>query len=341
MRRTYQAPRVLFADNLRRFYTRMDRNYRSKYDRVLTRRAGITITPVDTSLGTPHDVAVGNHDILLVGVFAALRDPTDPPRSGVPPAWFHRLPKRCVMVEDTRDQERLSALMNHHGCQYLLATYKGVELTQLEAQCRHLRGTWAIPHHIDTTLYRDLGLEKRYDVLLYGYTEGWIYPFRSRLRRLLARSPLNVKIIDHPGRDHYDPARCGEGLVRLINESWLAIATPTSSDYLVAKYLEIAACGSVVAGKMASEGRPLWDGHYVAIEEDMSDDEILQRLMSALEHKDQLKRSGATMRERIRRERSLDLYQPRFDAVMQEIAADDFRFRSSRRCAGARPCCGQ
>jgi hypothetical protein len=341
MRSTHPAPRVLFADNLRRFYSRMDRNYRSKYDRVLVDRPGITITPVDTSFGRPHGIDVGDHDILLVGVFAALRDTTDPASSGVPPTWFDRFSKRCVMVEDTRDQERLAALMNDHGCQYLLATYYGVELTQLAVQCRHLRGTWVIPHHIDTTLYRDLGLEKRYDVLLYGYAEGWIYPFRSRLRGLLARSPLNVKIVDHPGRDQYDPARCGEGLVRLINESWLAIATPTSSDYLVAKYLEIAACGSVVAGKMASEGRPLWDGHYVALEEDMSDAEILQRLMAALEHKDRLKRDGATMRERIGRERSLDLYGPRFDAVMVAIAADDLRVRSSRPCAGAGLYCGQ
>src|SRR5205807_9705725 len=68
------------------------------------------------------------------------------------------------------------------------------------------------------------------------------------------------------------------GLARIINQSKISIATPPVGDYLVAKYFEISAAGSVVAGKMAAQGRPIWKDHYVQLEEDMSNVEILERL---------------------------------------------------------------
>jgi hypothetical protein len=60
----------------------------------------------------------------------------------------------------------------------------------------------------------------------------------------------------------------------------------------------------------------------VQLEEDMSDVEILDRLIAALKDKDLLQRKREFMSRIIQQEYSLDRYVERLTAVLKEIAAD-------------------
>ncbi|SRR6266567_114919 len=312
---------VLFVEDQKRFLTRMDRNYRYKYERIRKLLESDSFTTVDIG-GISSNLDPSLYAILLVGVFAVFPLRTDPPDWRVPPAWFHKINTCCVILEDLwpRPDRSLAEILGNKY-QYLISTYDCDDLAQLRKRLPSVRKTYVIPHHIDTELYKERGLPKIYDVLLYGNTKPERYPFRNRLRRLLASSHLNVRIIEHPGAPVFDEERCSEGLARIINQSEISIATPSVGDYLVAKYFEISGAGSVVAGKMAAQGRPIWKEHYVQLEEDMSDLEILGRLTAALKDKDSLRRKGELMRQVVRQEYSLDRYIERFTAVLQDICA--------------------
>ena len=314
--------RVLFVDDQKRFFTRMDRNYRYKYERIRKLLESDSLTTVDIG-SIPSRLDPSLYSILLVGVFAAFPLRTDPPEWIVPPGWFHRINTCCVMVEDLRPPRgsRDLAEFLENKYQYLISTYDCDGLTQFCKRLPSVRKAYVIPHHIDTELYKDRGLPKTYDVLFYGNTNPERYPFRNRLRRLLASSRLKVRIIEHPGAHVFDEERCSEALARIINQSEISIATPGVGDYLVAKYFEISAAGSVVAGKMANQGRHIWREHYVQLEEDMSDLEILGRLTAALKDKDSLQRKREFMGQVVRQEYSLDRYVERLTAVLKEIDA--------------------
>jgi hypothetical protein len=312
--------RVLFVDDQKRFFTRMDRNYRYKYERIRKVLESDSFTTVDVD-AIPSRLDPSLYRLLLVGVFAAFPLCTDPPERIVPPTWFHGINACCMMLEDLRAPRGSRDLLEVLGAkyQYLISTYDCDDLTQIRKRLPSVRTVHTIPHHIDIELYKDRGLPKIYDVLFYGNTNPERYPFRNRLRRLLASSSLKVQFIEHPGAHVFDEERCSEALARIINQSEISIATPGAGDYLVAKYFEISAAGSVVAGKMATQGRRIWTENYVQLEEDMSDLEILGRLTAALQDKDSLRHKRDLMGKVVRQEYSLDRYVERLTAVLKEI----------------------
>ena len=311
---------------------RMDRNYRYKYERIRKLLEPGSSTTVD--IGTlPSHLEPGFYQVLLVGIFAVFPLRTDPADWIVPPAWFHKVPVCCAMVEDLWapwPQRNLAEFIGDKY-QYLISTYDCEDLAQLHRRLPSVQKTYVVPHHIDAELYKDRELPKIYDVLFYGNTNPERYPFRHRLRRLLAGSNLKVRIIEYPGAHVFDDERCAEGLARIINQSEISIAAPPIGDYLVAKYFEISAAGSVVAGRMPAQGRPIWKENYVQLEEDMSDEEILRRLAVALKDKASLRHKREVMGRIIRQEYSLDRYVERLMGVLQEISGSAAEHNQIRR----------
>lgn len=328
----------LFVERRRAFWARMDRNYRHKYERICTHPHFTTIDLSEETVVRAHSGVAcrdssrdsSRHSALLVGIFVALTDSRDSHSIQALSPYLERFSHRCVMLEDmhSKPHENLYAYLNDTYTD-VLATYECAQLAAIRDQCPNIRNAHVIPHHIDTDLYRDRGLPKRYDVLLYGNVHPATYPFRLRLRNLLRQSPFQVKILDDPGSETFDPTCCGESLAKLINQSWISIATPSKHDYLLAKYFEISACGSVLAGKMATQGSTLWRDDYVPLMEDMSDHEIQARIANALLSKDALHNMSRVVGERIRLKYSLDGYADKVAAVMDKIQAP------TRRCSAS------
>ncbi|HKD80560.1 MAG TPA: hypothetical protein VKH81_12760 [Candidatus Angelobacter sp.] len=308
----------------------MDRNYRYKYEHVQKRLGPFPFTLADINSG-PVDLNPGSYTVLLAGVFAVFAASHKLPP--IPHSWFRQIRRRCVMVEDLGPlPELIQSLGGKY--QYLISTYDCAALTMLCRGLPSIRKIYVIPHYVNTHIYRERGLSKVYDVLFYGNDDARTYPFRARLRKLLEASQLKVRIIEHPDYAEFDAERCGEALARIINQSWLAIATPSAHDYLVAKYFEISAAGAVVAGKMATQGLSIWKENYLRLEEDMSDQEILGRLSAALQDKELLRRQSSAMQELVCREYSLDRYVDRLMAVMCDVAADPISSVAQRGQAG-------
>jgi Glycosyl transferases group 1 len=311
-------PNVLHVERLSSFWERMDRNHRHRYERVVAERC---FTNVDLSSTPVPNIAPGRYQVLLSGEFAQFPEFPVAGEGPIPAAWFEQIPKRCLFLEDMHLHPESCRQVNRKF-NYLLACYDCPELYALRERCPNLRKAFIIPHHLDTAIYRDYGLPKLHDVLLYGNTDASIYPFRRRLHDLLAKSRLRVKIVEDPGYDAFDPDRCGESLARTINQSWISIATPSKFDYLVAKYFEIGACGSVVAGKMPAQGEALWRDRYIRLTEEMTDQEIIGALTAALLSPERLRQTSEEMRREIHQNYSLDCYCNRLVSVVREIILD-------------------
>jgi hypothetical protein len=139
-----------------------------------------------------------------------------------------------------------------------------------------------LPHHINPKQFRDYKLNKEYDIIIYGATSKSTYPFRARLKNILLKSNFRIKYI--PKKN----AIYGEELSKLLNKSWIGIATKSNFDYLVCKYFEISASRCVVAGDMPIQGKKIWKNEYIDLNNDMSDKEIIDKLKFYLDNKDKL-----------------------------------------------------
>ncbi|MCA9750230.1 MAG: hypothetical protein KC414_14065 [Romboutsia sp.] len=171
--------------------------------------------------------------------------------------------------------------------------------------------TVTIPHHINTEIYKDYNTEKKYDIFFYGCLDPIFYDFRLRLDKLFRRQKrgLNIRFFAHPGHQRYDPQKCDTNLAKMINSAWISIATISKFSYLVGKYFEISACKTVIAGNINEQGRQIWSkDDMIEINNDMTDDEILDILVEALSDKNRLKNMSERMYNKIRDNFNCDQY---------------------------------
>ncbi len=316
-------PRVLHVDNREAFFDSMDRTYHWKYD-VLAAQPGIRCVDVRAEIKKSE---AREFDILMVGIWGLPLEPRYPLKGRLPTAVLGVIPKRCVVLEDMREwtfDGGIDALCDHINrfYHYVIATYECEGLERVRRNCPGIRKFFVLPHYINTQVYRDYGRTKIRDVILFGNTKVCKYPFRNRLKRILLNSNLDVEVVAHPGYEQFDADKCGEGLAIRINESRLAVATPSMSNYLVSKYYEISASRTVVAGTMPASGESIWGGNYVALRNEMSDREILERLSAALADPERLRSVADSMYDKIHRYHSLDAFVPAVNEILREIYAD-------------------
>src|SRR5262249_47856702 len=158
------------------------------------------------------------------------------------------------LMDSWAQPERQAAFINRQGFDVgLLAVRHHVPF--YKQLCPSTEFLW-FPNAVNTELFHNYRQPKEYDVLLYGCIEAHTYPLRARLACLLARLPdVRFRQIPHPG--YYPPGGVeGDGIIagaklaREINKSWITIATSSIYRCVMAKYFEIAASYSAIAGDM-------------------------------------------------------------------------------------------
>ena len=221
-----------------------------------------------------------------------------------------RFNKRFVILEDLQKISKKMDLLNSIYTDIILTVEgpMGKEIKENMSCDFHL-----LTHHINTDLLKEYSSKKEYDVLIYGSIND-VYPFRSRLFKLLDNNEFNFKIIK-ANDDCY-----GERLGKEINKSWLTVATTSKYDYLVAKYFEISAAGSVILGNMEDIGKTIWsEDEYVNVSTDMSDNEILSIVKEALDSKDKLKDIIKKTGKRIRDEYCVEQYAIKLNEIVRGL----------------------
>lgn len=144
---------------------------------------------------------------------------------------------------------------------------------------------------IDINVFKDYGLEKKYDILLYGCAHEKIYPFRKRLFDLILKKSstgyYKVKYIPFKVWKKTKHSVCKDKLAKEINAAYLSIATPSKYDYLIKKYIEIPACNTMVAGEYPPEHFGIFKD-IIFLSDKYSDERIIEVLDDALGDKNKL-----------------------------------------------------
>ncbi len=110
-----------------------------------------------------------------------------------------------------------------------------------------------IPYGINPEIFKDYGLEKDIDILLTGAIDNDIYPLRAQFRRLIqdgAFAPYHAVMRPHPGYRIDSPHDEAVDYARMLNRAKICLADTSKYGYVPEKFMEIAACRSVVCSNM-------------------------------------------------------------------------------------------
>ena len=205
--------------------------------------------------------------------------------------------------------------------------------------------------YTNTDVFRDRGLEKKYDILLYGsrvyhyeykreeidaiqdyirqyethtntvvdeHTKISFYPLRCKLESVLnnIRDKYRIKIVPE---SCYDSKVANEELSTLINESYMTVACSSIADVLLHKYLEIPASNSVILGDIPSDYKEVFEGNIVEVNAFMSLDEIQSIIENALQEKAVLVEKGKRLHDIVHMDHNLRRASQSFDGMLDEI----------------------
>ena len=185
-----------------------------------------------------------------------------------------------------RNIDVLCKFINEHNINIIFTFFHNAEAKNIRNKTPNVKHLY-LCHHIDTSIFNYLNLKKNYDILLFGSIHPRHYPFRKRLFDLILKNKELFNVCYIPKPDIYDPEICEEGLAKTINMSKICIATKSKYDYLVGKYFEISICKSLIAGDIPTDGKDILKNRIVELNNNMSDDEIINHLKNALDKYDE------------------------------------------------------
>jgi len=182
-----------------------------------------------------------------------------------------------------------------------------------------------IPHHVDTSIFRDYGLSKTTDVLLCGSLVLQKYRLRKRFVSVieeLSKKGYAAKIHQHPGGHHAD-AHTDKYLVdfaKAINASKICLTCSSIYKCAFAKYVEIPLCGSLLAGDVPDERCNFFQSFMLCLDENKSNGDFVNDIEDMLlddEKRNKLTKIGMEQNQQY----SMDKYAVKFvDAVFKFLA---------------------
>lgn len=212
----------------------------------------------------------------------------------------------------------LCQFLVNNNINIIFTFYQNTEATLIRNKTKTVKHFY-IPHHIDTSIFNHLNMEKKYDILLFGAIHPIHYRFRKRLFELILQNKdfFNIHYIEKP--ETFDPNVCENGLAKLINMSKICIATKSKYDYLVGKYFEIMMCNSLIAGNIPTDGINILKNNIIELDEKMSDNEIIDLLKNALENYDQYSDKINHLYDYTKNNHGLDIYSDKLYQIVQSV----------------------
>jgi hypothetical protein len=259
----------------------------------------------------------------------------------------------CLMIDDAFHFDAVSSQIPQR-CDAIVLLVKWKTLTdQYRRHFPHKLVTNLSSRYVDVTQFRPLHLEKEFDIFFYGtddvdtkvplndvdsqyFNDDWktrnntdqvpdsynYYPLRKRLRDLMISQPpdkYRTNIFVPQGSWFPVPPVRRASLCEVINKSHLVICTRARSDTLLKKFLEISASGSVILGNYPSDYKDLFENNIVEVNENMSDQEILDTIDHALADRNALHAKGIELAERVRHEHNYECAYTDFLQISRQI----------------------
>lgn len=239
--------------------------------------------------------------------------------------------KKIPIVLLANDLFHFDLVANHYNTTFCDAIVSSVKMQRLQDQFserfpdKYIGGLNS--QYVNTDKFYGVGSKKIYDIVIYGTTflsmpthmnvvddEYFkkmgidnppsvynFYPLRQRIVNLLKETnKYNVKIVDKPAGGCWECPIRGNELSNIISQGYLALATSSRSDRCMVKYFEISASDTVILGNIPLDFKDVFENNIVAIEDTMTDEEILKIIDDALIDKQKLIEKGKTFGKYIR-----------------------------------------
>lgn len=192
-----------------------------------------------------------------------------------------------------------------YNIQYLCTRVKySQEFFHLKSELYPYVNVFSIPHNINTSMFKDHQQEKIYDIIYYGSDYAKSYPFRRRIKNLLKtdkfQNKLKIRIVE------WSEGIKGEALSKEINKGYISFSTKSIYNYLVKKYFEVPLSNTMLACDMPEYGKEfISKDNFIYIDENMSDDELLNIFLDNLKDKKELMERTARLRNEVYRIQSM------------------------------------
>lgn len=151
-----------------------------------------------------------------------------------------------------------------------------------------------IPHSAEESIFKDYGFNKKWDVLVCGRLNcknslgESHYPLRDRMSKLISKMPnkYNCSIYKHPkssNADSYTDKYLIE-FAHAINSAKICVSCSGLPKSRFGKYIEIPMCNTVHCADIPEQDSEDFKKMLIEITMDMSDDEIINKLVYYLEN---------------------------------------------------------
>ena len=146
-----------------------------------------------------------------------------------------------------------------------------------------------IPHCANTEVFRDWGLEKEIDILVYGAMSPRIYPFRLRLaelaRKHFSKRGYKIEILGYPGYNlPQAKGTCIRGDLSIkINRSKVVFGCSSIYKYALGRYSEVACSKSLMVADTPEERIEFFEDTILQVEPWMLDSEITRKVEDVLD----------------------------------------------------------
>ena len=212
--------------------------------------------------------------------------------------------------------QSLNILLNKYNIKNIISIYDCTEFNNLVNYTNSR--PYILPLHVDTNIFKNMQIQRDIDILIYGSDCYQIYPLRNRLKQTVSKMNVKSHIIKSTEKYHKDTF--DDGLAKLLNRSWLCVCTCSVFDYLVLKYFEASACGAVVIGNMASQGKPIWQDNYIDVPPASTDEQISNIILDALSNKEKLSAMSKIMSDKIIQEYNYDAYSVKLNDICDKLS---------------------
>jgi len=175
--------------------------------------------------------------------------------------------------------------------------------------------SFLLPFSIDTNIYRNLNLQKDYDIFAVFTTRGKgdpIYPYRRIVHKILQKDLSHLKsftsFIVH---DEY---------IKAINRAKIGISSNNMFGSLSIKYVEVMSCGTMLMSDKPEdlEINGYQDGHHLVIYKDMED--MKNKIHYYLKHENEREKIAKNGEEFVRKYHNNEIRVQQFtDIVRKEL----------------------
>ena len=157
-----------------------------------------------------------------------------------------------------------------------------------------------IPHCGKKEVFKDWGEDKIYDFMIGGATNvnthvtGQHYPLRDRMVGILYKlDKMGYKVYQHPHPGYtHDDAHTNKYLIefsKAINRAKICITCIGAPKSRFGKYIEIPMSGTAIACDIPGQDEDDFREFVIELTMDMSDDEIINKLVSYIKDEEALK----------------------------------------------------